>query len=275
MVRLSNAADDIALISLYGGQVLSWCMATCREQLYCIPLVVAPERAVSDGAPVCFPQLANYGTLAKHGFARTSVWQLQDAPITGTDTLVAKASFSLQDSPLTHLQWSFGFVLILQVQLGTGFIEWSLQVHNSNADAFYFTAALHTYLAVADAELAAVRVLAAVHYLDALGQNTKATSFASLLNITYELDRVYLNSPACLNLLSGELPCIRIEQTGFSDTVVWNPGPAKAGSLGDMPTAGWRRMLCIEAAQIKLPVHLLPDVQWQAIQRLTLLTPYT
>jgi D-hexose-6-phosphate mutarotase len=82
MVYLSNAVGDSATISPYGAQVLSWRTAAGGEHLYCSPTVAIPGRPVRDGMPICFPQFANCGSLAKHGFARTSVWQMHAAPIT-------------------------------------------------------------------------------------------------------------------------------------------------------------------------------------------------
>ncbi len=272
MVYLSNAAGDTATVSPYGAQVLSWCTALGGVHLYCSPQAILPGRAVRGGVPVCFPQFANRGSLAKHGFARTSTWQLQAAPITGADVPVASASFSLSDSPLTRTLWPFGFGLGLQVQLGAGFMECNLRVSNSGAEAFDFTAALHTYLAVDDVQLVSVHGLQAVPYLDALRQNAKAVSTAPALQVSDEIDRIYLNAPANLELLAGDLAHMRIEQAGFADTVVWNPGIAKAASLGDMPAQDWRRMLCIEAAQIQHPVHLLPGAYWYGTQRLSVVS---
>jgi glucose-6-phosphate 1-epimerase len=271
MVHLCNAAGDTAEVSLYGAQVLSWSPATGGEQLYCSPAPEVPGRAIRGGVPVCFPQFANYGPLAKHGFARTAVWQLHSAPITGIDAPVASATLSLQDSAITQAQWPFGFALLLKVRLGAGYVEWSLQVANTGARAFDFTAALHTYLSVTNVQKVAVRGLASVPYLDATQQNAKTISPASLLHIADETDRVYLAPPPTLDILHDGLPHVRIDQAGFADTVIWNPGPVKAAALGDMPAADWQRMLCVEAAQIEHPVHLLPGATWQGNQRLTLM----
>lgn len=271
MVYLSNAAGYTATVSPHGAQVLSWRSAVGGNHLYCSPQDALPGRAVRGGIPVCFPQFSNCGPLTKHGFARTSVWQLDSVPVTGPDVPLAAASFSLSDSPLTRAVWPFGFTLVLQVQLGEGFMECRLNVSNSGADAFEFTAALHTYLAVDDVLLVAVSSLLAVDYLDELHQDAKTASTVSLLQIRDEVDRTYLNTPTNLELLVDDQAHMRIEQSGFADTVVWNPGPAKAASLGDMPMDDWRHMLCIEAAQIEHPVQLLPGAQWHGSQRLTLI----
>jgi glucose-6-phosphate 1-epimerase len=272
MDHLRNAAGDAATVSLYGGQVLSWCTATGGEQLYCSPQAVAGQgRAIRGGVPVCFPQFANCGpiaNLAKHGFARTSMWQLAGELITGSGCETASARFVLQDSALTLAAWPYGFSLELQLTLGSGWLELQLQVMNTGVLAFDFTAALHTYLATTDVRQAVVYGLEGIAYADALKHNETATQADTALQFVGELDRVYLDTPPALQLQQSGQPHLCIEQQGFADTVVWNPGPAKAAALGDMPAADWTRMLCIEAAQVKTPVQLQPGNMWQGAQRL-------
>ena len=272
MVGLRNAAGDVAMVSPYGGQVLSWCIAAGNEQLYCSPQAVAGKgRAIRGGMPVCFPQFANCGpvaNLAKHGFARTSIWQLAGELITGSGCETASARLVLQDSALTLAAWPYGFALELQIKLGSGWLELQLQVMNTGSSAFDFTAALHTYLATADVRQAALCGLEGITYADALKQNETATQAYPALQFVGELDRVYHGTPRSLQLQQSGQPHLRIEQQGFADTVVWNPGPAKAAALGDMPADDWTRMLCIEAAQVKTPVQLQPGNMWRGAQRL-------
>ena len=272
MVGLRNAAGDVATVSLYGGQVLSWCVAAGGEQLYCSPYAVAGQgKAIRGGVPVCFPQFANCGSvvnLAKHGFARTSMWQLAGELVTGPEAETAIARFVLQDSALTLAAWPFSFALELQITLGSGWLQLQLQVTNTGATVFDFTAALHTYLATADVRQVALCGLEGIAYADALKQNKTATQANTALQFAGELDRIYMGTPRALQMQQGSQPHLHIEQQGFADTVVWNPGPAKAATLGDMPAADWTRMLCVEAAQIKTPVQLQPGERWQGAQRL-------
>ena len=51
-----------------------------------------------------------------------------------------------------------------------------------------------------------------------------------------------------------------------ADVVVWNPGPAKAKAMTDLPDDDWTRFLCIEAASIGRPVVLGPGQQWTGRQ---------
>jgi glucose-6-phosphate 1-epimerase len=43
---------------------------------------------------------------------------------------------------------------------------------------------------------------------------------------------------------------IVIEKSGSSSTVIWNPWSEKSGSMSDMTADGWKRMLCVETANV-------------------------
>ena len=59
--------------------------------------------------------------------------------------------------------------------------------------------------------------------------------------------------------------------SGFTDVVVWNPGPDRGAALSDLELGGWLRMLCVEAAVIGAPVRLEPGERWTGQQTLTAL----
>ena len=276
MVHLANAAGDKATISLYGGQVLSWVAADGAERLYRSPQAVQGEgRAVRGGIPVCFPQFANRGTTPKHGFARTSYWWFAGATKASNDTSVASVGLVLKDSEVSRAIWPHKFHLRLQVSIGPGWLEVELQALNSGIRPFSFTAALHTYLSVADVQHAAVVGLEGVGYVDSMQAADRNDNQALTvqndvnLQIAGEVDRIYTSAPAAVRLTSIPNLVLDVVQTGFVDTVVWNPGPIKAATLGDMPAADWERMLCIEAAQVAQPVVLQPGGSWTGSQRLT------
>jgi glucose-6-phosphate 1-epimerase len=58
------------------------------------------------------------------------------------------------------------------------------------------------------------------------------------------------------------------QSPNLANTVVWNPGPALSAQLADMPDDGYQHMLCVEAAQIDMPVALAAGAQWLGWQRL-------
>jgi glucose-6-phosphate 1-epimerase len=105
-------------------------------------------------------------------------------------------------------------------------------------------------------------------YEDNLQGNALCTEADPAVSFGEEIDRVYRDTPPELRLQGGGMPERRVLQQGFTDTVVWNPGSAKAARLGDMPPEDWTRMVCIEAAVVAQPVQLAPGKSWLGMQRL-------
>jgi glucose-6-phosphate 1-epimerase len=69
-------------------------------------------------------------------------------------------------------------------------------------------------------------------------------------------------------MVEGDRTLLTISQQGFSDTVVWNPGPDRARLLPDMPDEDWLHMVCVEAACASAPVTIAPGASWEGNQRL-------
>ena len=271
LLHLRNAHGDSASISLYGAQLLSWKTAEGREHLYCTPMPsVKPGASIRGGVPVCFPQFSGRGTLPKHGLVRNLVWHAEGEVLSGDDQDVACARLVATDTDGTRALWPHSFLLQLQVELGAGWVSVALNATNTGEAAFDFTAALHTYLATPDVRQASVTQLQGARVLDTtIAGGSESIHGAAPLRIGDETDNIYFAAPAALSLLQDEQPFLQLDQQGFADSVIWNPGPAKAAQLGDMPAEDWTRMLCIEAAQIEHPVRLSPQATWRGVQRLT------
>src|SRR5436305_1852990 len=68
-----------AEIYLHGAHVTSWIPAGDGERLFLsASSAFRPGAAIRGGVPVVFPQFSDRGPLPKHGFARTSEWELVD-----------------------------------------------------------------------------------------------------------------------------------------------------------------------------------------------------
>lgn len=268
LVTLRSADGSVAAVSLHGAQLLSWRPAGEQEQIYTSPTSrPAAGRALRGGAPICFPQFAQRGPLAKHGFARTSRWELVTGPSLGA---VSEATFQL-DSTMVATGWEHPFCLVLVVKLGPGWLELHLQAANTGRLAFEFTGAIHTYFAVDDVRRASVQGLQGLRYEDSAAGGVMKEDAEAELRFAGEVDRIYLGAPSEVQLLAGDMPRRLISQQGFADTVVWNPGPEKAATLGDMPAADWTRMVCVEAAVVGEAVQLAPGETWRGMQRVAVI----
>ncbi len=263
-VHLQAPDGGQAIVSLFGAHVLSWRTRGGVERLYMSPRSaldgIAPIRG---GVPLIFPQFANYGSLAPHGFARVSTWSLVGM---GQDTQASFASFSLREPQ--GEAWPFAYALQYTVHLSTNSLELQLSISNEDQVALRFQAGLHTYLRVDDLSQVRIEGLEGARYLDRSDQDRACVQQASLLKIDGPVDRIYPSAPDFLQVREPQR-VTQIQQRGFADAVIWNPGAARCASIPDMEADGYLAMLCLESASITHPVTLLPGEQWLGVQRLT------
>ena len=268
--RLTLPCGDTVLVALQGAHVLSW-VSQGRERLYLSPdNLWDGKSAIRGGVPVCFPQFNQRGTLPKHGFARNMNWTVDEAVASGD---VAHIDFTLSTNPDTLAIWQQAFVAVLRVAMASGQLTITLTVNNTETqNELHFTGALHTYFGVDDIDLTELRGLGGRPEWDAVADVYGLADEA--LYFDGEFDRVYSwvesASSNPLHLQDGT-STLQIEQSpSWANSVVWNPGEGKCAALADMPTHGFARMLCVEAAQVFEPISVPAGGQWVGWQRLTL-----
>ena len=255
-LRAPDGAE--ATITLYGAHLVSWKAVTtagtpAQERLFLSSLsALDGKKAIRGGVPVIFPQFAERGNGMRHGFARVSTWRVIDQ---GEQDGAAFAVLALNQSDLQAgdnkqlaAAWPYAFELLLRVAVRGAGLDMLLSVRNTGTQAFPFAAALHTYHLVDDVE--AVRI-------DGVQAETLA--------ITDKLDQVFEGIAGAIMFDTGADKVI-LEQTGFNDAVVWNPGAADAAALSDMEDEEYRRFVCIEPALLG-PQQLEPGGTWRGTYR--------
>jgi glucose-6-phosphate 1-epimerase len=259
--RLTLANGDNVLVAQHGAHVVSW-VSGGRERLFLSPNTVWDGRAaIRGGIPVCFPQFNQRGDLPKHGFVRNQPWTLLAAEAGDSpDTLCFR--FSANDS--TRAIWPAEFEARLHLDLQPGQLGVTLEVRNLGTQAFSFTGALHSYLAVSDIVNVRLSGLGGQKEWDALA-DTHQTALESL-QCTGPFDRVYSapHAPMHLHDPQGGLEISNSE--GWADCVVWNPGAAGCAGMSDMTPDAFEHMLCVEAAQVFAPISVAPGAQWSGSQ---------
>lgn len=266
-IRAADGAQ--ATVTLYGGHLVSWRTGSGQERLFCSrDSSLDGSRAIRGGVPVIFPQFAARGAGMRHGFARVSIWQLAGS---GEQEGAAWAEFALTQHDLPEAiaaAWPFDFTLRLRVTVRAETLSLSLNVHNTGAQAFPFSAALHSYFAVPELAAARVRGLQHVRYSDDTPQD--ALQAEEWLQFADKLDRIYYQLPGALTMQSG-VTSLRLAQQGFTDAVIWNPGAEDAAALSDLADDEYPRFVCIEAALIQ-PDLLAAGAQWHGSQQLEVQT---
>jgi glucose-6-phosphate 1-epimerase len=249
-VHITAADGARAIVTLYGAHLVSWHSADGKQRIFCSARsAMDGSRAIRGGVPVIFPQFNERGPGMRHGFARVSDWALVDS---GTEGDAAFAVFALEPHDLAAERaqaWPHDFLLQLRVTVGADQLAMALEVHNRGDAAFAFSSALHTYHLVD--QVADVRI-------DGVRDGP--------LSIGDMLDEIFYDIDGRITLHSGS-GATRLEQRGFTDAVVWNPGAANAAALPDLANDEYQRFVCIEPAVIE-PVLLAGGDSWRGDYRI-------
>ncbi|MDB4889452.1 MAG: Aldose 1-epimerase [Gemmatimonadetes bacterium] len=266
-VVLHSADGASAEVHLHGAHVTSWRPALSGDERLFLSAKSGfhGNAAIRGGIPVIFPQFASEGPLPKHGFARTSAWTLSEEK-KGQDGS-AIAVFTLASSTQTQEIWPATFLATLTVRVYASTLRVELEVQNTGAEAFAFTAALHTYLRVHDVRQTELVGLRGTRHRESAAPGVFKADDDEVLRIVGEVDRVYVDAPHRLVMREPDRE-LAIEAAGFRDVVVWNPGAARAAELKDMEPQGELRMLCVEAGAVQKPIRLHPDDRWAGSQTL-------
>lgn len=117
----------------------------------------------------------------------------------------------------------------------------------------------------------AVKGLQGLEILDKVGPDAPQTkqedrSFAVVDGPEGEVDRVYFGAPSELEIefRNDKHEKIVLTNSGFSDAVLWNPGPKKGATIADMHEGGWDEYVCLENARVRNWVKLSPGQSWEA-----------
>lgn len=269
-VVLTHPSGGTAEVYLNGGHTTSWIPAGGTDVLFMGKTAAfAPGDPIRGGIPVVFPQFANTGPLPQHGFARKSEWKLAEDE-DASDQM--KVKLVLQDDHRTRELWDHHFRTELSVSLGEKSLEVKLDVRNIGDDHFAFTAALHTYIGVADIREMAIRGLTGKWYIDKTQGGIEMKDEAKKLTVADEIDRVYLGAPKKIEVEDrGNSRRIEVRASGFKDAVIWNPWAEKVTGFIGLDNDDYTRMICVEAAQIGSSVKLKPDASWSGSQTLSVL----
>jgi len=256
---IGNEFGD-ALVSLDGGQVLSWAPKHHQPVVWLSPNAdFVPGRPVRGGIPVCWPWFGAHPeqpTWPSHGFARTSRWNVSNTRSLGQRG--TQISLTMVFDGDAKNMWSETARLDLQITVGAE-LELELITTNTGARSFRFSEALHTYFGVADVRQVAIEGLDGCQYIDKCDGGRRKRQ-AGAVTVIGELDRIYIDSPDdCRIVDPGVQRCIRIATQGSGSTVVWNPWREKGRKMSDIGPEAHLQMLCVESANaVNNIVHIEP-----------------
>ena len=237
-----------AVVSLYGGQVLSYQPAPGRELLWLSPLASWHNQTpIRGGVPVCWPWFGpaeqklnpQQQALPNHGVVRTQLWQLSEQTETPqgvslTLAVTVKNLAHYQAEVTLKLKLTLSDTLSMTLQCDTTMLQ---------------QAALHSYFAVDNIAQTQVSSLPQT-YIDKLSGKTEQVN-TDTAQFSAEVDRVYL-SPAAELKISDNQKIITVAQLGQDASVVWNPWQQKSRQTKDLPDDSYQRFVCVETARLLL-----------------------
>lgn len=226
-----------------------------------------PGKAIRGGIPIIFPWFGARSATAEnprtdgpsHGFARTANWTLAFAAVAGDDlhlTLTLAPDDTTRAFGYDHFQLAYQLILGTELRL-------QLLVVNPSEAPLRFEEAFHSYFAVGDAQQISLIGLSDTDFLDKTDEMKHKHQQETLLKLTGETDRLYLNTVKTINLDDPTLNRrITVCKSNSKTTVIWNPWSELTAKLSDMAPDGWRTMTCIETVNAAADaVHLAPGQQ--------------
>lgn len=253
-VRIETAAAS-GLVFLQGAHIAAWAPAgvTSGSIIWMSEnAIYAPGKALRGGVPICFPWFGphpEHKQYPAHGFARTREFTYDGARL--SDASGVELKFTLYSDEQTLALFPYAFCAELRVTFGAT-LRIEFTVTNRDSKSFSFEEALHSYFSVANVERAALLGLQGASYLDKVSGMAEFTEQAAELAFSGETDRVYESAATCIIVDRARTPEreIQIEKSNSGATVVWNPWAEKAAQMSDVGASAWRRMLCVESANV-------------------------
>jgi glucose-6-phosphate 1-epimerase len=255
-------------IYLQGAHITRWQPAGQEPVLFLSERsAFQPGKAIRGGIPIIFPWFGARTATAfssrtdgpSHGFARTSLWQLDSATMHGADL---ELRLIFEPNETSRSLGYDAFRLTYTITIGAE-LQLELTVDNTSGALMQFEEALHTYLMVGDAEHSIITGLAGTEYFDKTDDFKKKRQTDAAFSLKGETDRPYVNTDAEVEVADPALKRrIIVSKQHSQTTVVWNPWSQGTAKLTDMNPDGWRRMICIETANaMEDAVVIEPGVQ--------------
>jgi glucose-6-phosphate 1-epimerase len=205
------------------------------------------DHPIRGGIPVIFPWFGHREGMGQHGFARVKTWEVKEVAPAADGSVSVK--FCLPESPEGSAYPPFTVDYIVSVSEA---LRLELVVTNtSKEDVLTFENCLHTYFEVGDIGAVTISGLKGINYLDKVANFCEKTESNDTIQISSEVDRVYLNTSTPVEIEDAKLKRkIRIDKNGSQSTVVWNPWSTKAQQMPDFANDEYQRMVCVESGNV-------------------------
>ncbi len=241
IIKLRNSVAECQ-ISLWGGNLLSYHPRGEEHDIFWLGELNKFDniQAIRGGIPVCWPRFAEEelnNHLPRHGFARLSMWTLQNVSVDDTQI---EAELSL--TPEAQYNLNLSAKVLIKI---TDKLTYTLETTNNGNTSFAFSEALHAYFNVSNVEDIEIKGLAGHRYKNSLTGNMAVQD--NNLKIAGEVDRIFWEQTEPLEIIDkGYNRVIKIEKSGSNTTVVWNPNK----DLAEMSPNQYKQFVCVEPSNV-------------------------
>lgn len=239
-----------ATIARTGAQLLSWYPHGQSEVLWVSEMrPKSPDQPSRGGVPVCWPWFGPHpkdSAKPNHGFVRTRRWTVVSSAPTNSRQ-ATELTLRTETGPSDLVLWPHRAEVCLKLIAGAT-LRIELTTHNTGEEGFDLTQALHSYFQVADIGQVEVEGFDGHDYLDKVDDYARKRQ-SGPITINGEVDRIYLGHTGPAVIRDAALGrAIVVTKSGSTSSVVWNPWKWRAKQLGDLGSAGYRKMVCVETA---------------------------
>ena len=273
-IKVNNEKAS-ALISIYGGQVLSFRPVNETEDfMFSSENAYFQEgKAIKGGIPICWPWFGSapeteHSERPDHGFVRNNYWSVSAVDcLENGDT---KIKLEFVDSAKTREIWPYYFYLSLEIIIGDS-LTLELLTRNTGNNVFFITEALHTYFNVGDATQVQVLGLEKTEYLDKAEDFIKVCQVGAI-TISEETDHIHVDVQQDLAINDPVFNRnIKITSSGNKNVVVWNPWVKGSAAMTDLDSDDYKHFVCVEIANAASDkVEIVPDSEYRIVTNYSL-----
>ncbi|XP_066905854.1 uncharacterized protein [Halyomorpha halys] len=268
VVFLNRGHNTTCTINLYGATVTSWKVFNI-EQLF-----VSSETRfdnlfpIRGGISIIYTQ---YGFdnvfIPNHGFARTSLWSLEEEPKLIRDGDV-RAVFTLKsDSVMRENYWPFDFKLKYIIILQEQTLTLKLSIYNGERDLpVKFNIAFMNYLKLSNAEnctISGLRDTKCVSRISKEVYNEERPFF----NVDHWIDDVYYCVDSIIHLDKSVGPfSMKIKRRNLPDVGLWNPWTDTVHLVTCLNEEEIKEMVVVVTGYILSPCTMPPESWYSVLQ---------
>ncbi|URE19723.1 Aldose 1-epimerase [Musa troglodytarum] len=237
-VSLLSPHGSEAEIYLFGGCITSWKVSNGKDLLF-----VRPDAVFNGKKPI-----------------RNMSWSIADSDNVEGDPII---TLELSDDPYSRSMWDFSFQTLYKVKLHSNSLSTVLTVTNTDKKPFSFTTALHTYFraSIAGVSVKGLKGCKTLNKDPDPSNPLEGKEEREVITFPGFVDCIYLDAPKEIFLDNGIGDVINIQNSNWSDAVLWNPHMQMESCYKDF--------VCVENAKIG-QVHLEPLQSWTAEQKIAI-----